>query len=82
MCTLLEAIGIVLETYFRFGFPNESSVGDSLNKLYFLFYDFSVIYYDFSKFSQIKKDKRQNHCHHNKTSFTIVKLCSKTALDR
>ena len=30
MCTLLEAIGIVLETYFRFGFPNESIVGDSL----------------------------------------------------
>jgi len=30
MGTLLEAIGIVLETYFRFGFPNEYLVGDSL----------------------------------------------------
>jgi len=30
MGTLLEAIGIVLETYFRFGFPNEFPIGDSL----------------------------------------------------
>ena len=30
MGTLLEAIGIVLETHFRFGFPNESPIGDSL----------------------------------------------------
>jgi len=30
MSTLLEAIGIMLETYFRFGFPNESSGGDNL----------------------------------------------------
>jgi len=30
MGTLLEAIGIVLETHFRFGFPNASAVGDSL----------------------------------------------------
>ena len=29
MGTLLEAIGIVLETHFRFGFPNESPIGDS-----------------------------------------------------
>jgi len=28
--TLLEAIGIVLETYFGFRFPNKSSIGDSL----------------------------------------------------
>jgi len=32
MGTLLEAIGIVLETYFGFGFPNRSCIGDSLNK--------------------------------------------------
>ena len=31
--TLLEAIGIVLETYFGFGFPNGSSIGDSLKHL-------------------------------------------------
>jgi len=30
MGTLLEVIGIVLETHFRFGFPNESPVADSL----------------------------------------------------
>ena len=30
MDTLLEAIGIVLETYFRFGFPNAYAIGDSL----------------------------------------------------
>ena len=30
--TLLEAICIVLETYFGFGFRNESSVGDSLKR--------------------------------------------------
>jgi len=30
MGTLLEAISIVLETYFRFGFPNGSPIGDSL----------------------------------------------------
>jgi hypothetical protein len=30
MGTLLEAIGIVLETHFRFGFPNGSPIGDSL----------------------------------------------------
>jgi len=28
--TLLEAIGIVLETHFGFGFPNGSPLGDSL----------------------------------------------------
>jgi len=32
--TLLEAIGIMLETYFRFGFPNSSSIGDSLTARY------------------------------------------------
>ena len=32
MGTLLEAIGIVLETYFEFGFPNRSPVGDSLSR--------------------------------------------------
>jgi len=31
MGTLLEAIGIVLETYFEFEFPNGSPVGDSLS---------------------------------------------------
>jgi len=30
MGTLLEAIGIVLETYFGFGFPNGSPIGDNL----------------------------------------------------
>jgi len=30
MGTLLEAIGIVLETHFEFGFPNGSPIGDSL----------------------------------------------------
>ena len=30
MGTLLEAIGIVLETHFGFGFPNGSPIGDSL----------------------------------------------------
>jgi len=30
MDTLLEAIGIVLETHFEFGFPNGSPVVDSL----------------------------------------------------
>ena len=30
MGTLLEAIGIVLETYFGFGFPNAYAIGDSL----------------------------------------------------
>ena len=30
MDTLLEAIGIVLEIYFGFRFPNGSSIGDSL----------------------------------------------------
>ena len=30
MGTLLEAIGIVLEIYFGFGFPNRSPIGDSL----------------------------------------------------
>ena len=30
MGTLLEAIGIVLETYFGFGFPNRSPIEDSL----------------------------------------------------
>jgi len=33
MGTLLEAIGIVLKTYFRFEFPNEYHVGDSLRKM-------------------------------------------------
>jgi hypothetical protein len=33
MGTLLEAIGIVLETHFRFEFPNESPVGDDMNFL-------------------------------------------------
>ena len=28
--SVLEAIGIVLETHFGFGFPNSSPVGDSL----------------------------------------------------
>jgi len=32
MGTLLEAIGIVLETHFRFGLPNASPVGDSLTR--------------------------------------------------
>jgi hypothetical protein len=31
MGTLLETIGIVLETHFRFGFSNESPLGDSLS---------------------------------------------------
>jgi hypothetical protein len=31
MDTLLKAIDIVLETHFRFGFPNESPVGVSLS---------------------------------------------------
>ena len=31
--TLLEAIGIVLETHFGFGFRNGSPVGDSLSRL-------------------------------------------------
>ena len=31
MGTLLEAISIVLETYFGFGFPNAYAIGDSLN---------------------------------------------------
>jgi len=31
MGTLLEAIGIVLETHFEFGFPNRSPIGDSLS---------------------------------------------------
>ena len=30
MGTLLEAIGIVLETYFGFGFPSAYAIGDSL----------------------------------------------------
>ena len=30
MGNLLEAIGIVLETHFGFGFPNGSPIGDSL----------------------------------------------------
>lgn len=30
MGTLLKAIGIVLETYFEFGFPNAYAIGDSL----------------------------------------------------
>ena len=30
MGTLLKAVGIVLETYFGFEFPNRSPVGDSL----------------------------------------------------
>ena len=33
MGTLLEAIGIVLETHFGFGFPNRSPIGDSLSKV-------------------------------------------------
>ena len=32
MATLLEAIGIVLETHFGFGFPNTSPIGDSLKQ--------------------------------------------------
>ena len=32
MGTLLEAIGIVLETHFGFGFPNGSPIGDSLRE--------------------------------------------------
>jgi len=32
MSSLLEAIGIVLETYFGFGFLNRSSIGDRLNQ--------------------------------------------------
>jgi hypothetical protein len=38
MGTLLEAIGIILETYFRFAFPNESLVGDSLSCDYLWFH--------------------------------------------
>jgi len=30
MGTLLEAIGIMLETHFGFGLPNRSPIGDSL----------------------------------------------------
>ena len=30
--TLLETLGIVLKTYFRFGFSNEFPVGDSLTR--------------------------------------------------
>jgi len=30
MGTLLEAIGIVLETYFEFGLPSTYAIGDSL----------------------------------------------------
>ena len=30
----------------------------SPTKLDFLFYDFSIIYYDFQRFSQIKKKKK------------------------
>jgi len=37
MGTLLEAIGIVLETYFGFGFPNRSPIGDSLSPSYKIF---------------------------------------------
>jgi len=33
MGTLLEAIGIVLETHFEFGFPNGSPIGDSLRHM-------------------------------------------------
>ena len=32
MGTLLETIGIVLETHFEFGFPNGSPIGDSLTE--------------------------------------------------
>jgi hypothetical protein len=32
--TLLEAINIVFETYFGFGFPNRSHIGDSLKQTY------------------------------------------------
>ena len=44
MGTLLEAIGIVLETYFGFGFPNRSSIGDSLSgsKIYLVNYEQTV----------------------------------------
>jgi len=34
MGTLLEAIGIVLKTYFGFGFPNAYAIGDSLRPVY------------------------------------------------
>jgi len=34
MGTLLEAIDIVLETHFRFGFPNESPVADREKREY------------------------------------------------
>ena len=34
MDTLLEAISIVLETYFGFGFPNTYAIGDSLSPVH------------------------------------------------
>jgi hypothetical protein len=32
MSTLLEVIGIILETHFEFGFPNRSPIEDSLRR--------------------------------------------------
>ena len=43
MDTLLEAIGIVLETHFGFGFPNGSPIGDSLKKPHDFWFCFSSI---------------------------------------
>jgi len=37
MNTLLEAIGIVLETYFGFEFPNACPIGDSLSRAIYVY---------------------------------------------
>jgi hypothetical protein len=50
-------------------------------KLDFLFYDISVIYYDFFKYSAEinRKRKSQNRRNRSKTIFTVAKPPSKTA---
>jgi len=44
MATLLETIGIVLETHFRFEFPNESPVANSLTILIVVYIGMNLEY--------------------------------------
>jgi len=55
MGTLLEAIGIVLETYFGFGFPNAYAIGDSLSSENFLVFGTVALSFLFDKHYPIMK---------------------------
>ena len=56
MGTLLEAIGIVLEAHFRFGFPNKSAVGDSLRGLP-IFVDFYYMSWSASEVATVLEQR-------------------------